>query len=63
VINLKSLQGERYGSSCRFLVLPEVLEDDDFLLVSSAMILVNISGTVKAIDLRISHVKDMGLLV
>jgi hypothetical protein len=28
--------------------------------VSSARILVNISGTVRVIDLKFSHVKDMG---
>jgi hypothetical protein len=43
-------------------MLPEVLEDDGFLEVSSARRLVNISGTVRAIDLNFSQVKDMGLL-
>jgi hypothetical protein len=43
-------------------MLLEVLEDDDFLEVSSARRLVNISGTVKATDLKFSQVKDMGLL-
>jgi hypothetical protein len=36
---------------CSFLILQEVLEDDDFLKVSSAIRLVNISGMVGAIDL------------
>jgi hypothetical protein len=43
-------------------MLQEVLEDDDFLEVSSARRLVNISGTVRATDLKFSQVKDMGLL-
>jgi hypothetical protein len=43
-------------------MLQEVLEDDDFLKVSSARRLVNISGTARAIDLKFSQVKDMGLL-
>jgi hypothetical protein len=43
-------------------MLQEVLEDDDFLKVSSARRLVNISGTVRATDLKFSLVKDMGLL-
>jgi hypothetical protein len=34
------------------LVVQEVLEDDDFLKVSSAWRLVNISGTEKVIDLK-----------
>jgi hypothetical protein len=42
-------------------MLQEVIEDDDLLQVSSAMRLVNISGTVIAIDLIFSHVKYMGL--
>jgi hypothetical protein len=40
----------------------EVLENDDFLEVSSARRLVNISGTVTLIDLNFSQVKYMGLL-
>jgi hypothetical protein len=44
-------------------MLPEVLEDDDFLQVSSARRLVNISGTVRVIDLKFLQVKDMGLHV
>jgi hypothetical protein len=43
-------------------MLQEVLEDDDFLEVSSARRLVNISGTVGATDLKFLQVKDMGLL-
>jgi hypothetical protein len=43
-------------------MLQEVLENDDFLQVSSAKRLVNISGTVRVIDLKFSQVKDMGLL-
>jgi hypothetical protein len=42
-------------------MLQEVLQDDDFLKVSSARRLVNISGTVKATDLTFLQVKDMGL--
>jgi hypothetical protein len=42
--------------------LQEVLENDDFLEVSSASRLVSISGTVRAIDLKFSQVKDMGVL-
>jgi hypothetical protein len=43
-------------------MLLKVLEDDDdFLHVSSARRLVNISGTVRAIDLQFEQVKDMGL--
>jgi hypothetical protein len=34
-------------------MLQEALEDDDFLQVSSAGRLVNISGTVRAIDMTI----------
>jgi hypothetical protein len=44
-------------------MLPEVLVDDDFLEVSSARRLVNISEMVKAIDLKFSQVKDMGFYV
>jgi hypothetical protein len=43
-------------------MLQEVLDNDDFLKVSSARRLVNISGTVRATDLTFSQVKDMGLL-
>jgi hypothetical protein len=43
-------------------MLQEVFEDDDFIKVSSARRLVHISGTVRAIDLTFSQVKDMGLL-
>jgi hypothetical protein len=43
-------------------MLQEVLENDDFLEVSFAWRLVNISGMVRAIDLKFSQVKDMGLL-
>jgi hypothetical protein len=43
-------------------MLQEVLEDNDFLEVSSARILVNISGMVRATDLKFSEVKDTGLL-
>jgi hypothetical protein len=43
-------------------MLQEVLENDDFLEVSSARRLVNISGMVRAIDLTFSLVKYMGLL-
>jgi hypothetical protein len=43
-------------------MLQEVLENDDFLEVSSARGLVNISGMVRAIDLKFSQVKDMGQL-
>jgi hypothetical protein len=39
-----------------FLMLQEVLEEDDFLQVSSAKRLVNISGMVKAIDLKFEQV-------
>jgi hypothetical protein len=48
---------------CIFLMLPEVLEDDDLLQVSSARRLVNISGMVRAIDLKFEQVKDMDLHV
>jgi hypothetical protein len=44
-------------------MLAEVLEDDNFLQVTSARGLVNISGTVRAIDLKCSQVKNMGLHV
>jgi hypothetical protein len=43
-------------------MLQEVLEEDDFLEVSSARSLVNISGTVRAADLKFPQVKDMVLL-
>jgi hypothetical protein len=43
-------------------MLQKVLENDDFLEVSSARRLVNVSGTVKAIDLKFSQGKDMGLM-
>jgi hypothetical protein len=43
-------------------MLQEVLEDDDFLEASSARRLVNISGTVRATDLKFLQVKDIGLL-
>jgi hypothetical protein len=43
-------------------MLQELLENDDFLKVSSARRLVNISGTVRATDLKFAQVKDMGLL-
>jgi hypothetical protein len=43
-------------------MLKEVLEDDNFLKVSFARILVNISGTVKATDLKFLQVKNMSLL-
>jgi hypothetical protein len=43
-------------------MLQKVLEDDDFLNVSSARRLMNISGTVRAADLKLSQVKDMALL-
>jgi hypothetical protein len=45
------------------LMLQEVLADNDFPRVSSARRLVNISGTVRAIDLKFSQVKYMGLHV
>jgi hypothetical protein len=41
-------------------MLQEILENDDFCQVSSARRLENISGTVKAIDLKFSQVKNMG---
>jgi hypothetical protein len=44
-------------------MLQEVLEYDDFLKVSSARRLVNISGMVSAIEWTFSLVKDMGLPV
>jgi hypothetical protein len=40
----------------------EVFENDDFLKVSTARRLVNISEMARAIDLKISQVKDIGLL-
>jgi hypothetical protein len=43
-------------------MLQEVLENDDFLEVSSARRLVNISGLVRAIDLKFLQVKNMVLL-
>jgi hypothetical protein len=43
-------------------MLQEVMENDDFLKVSSARRLVNISGRVRAIDLKFSQVKYIGLL-
>jgi hypothetical protein len=43
-------------------MLQEVLKDNYFLEVYSAIRLVNISGTVKSTDLKFSQVKDMGLL-
>jgi hypothetical protein len=43
-------------------MLPEVMEDDDFLQVSISL-LVNISETVRAIYLTFSQVKDMSLHV
>jgi hypothetical protein len=42
-------------------MLQEVLEDDDFLYASSAKRSVNISGMVRAIELKISQLKDMSL--
>jgi hypothetical protein len=42
-------------------MLPEDLGDDDFLQVSSERRLLNISGTVRAIDLKFKQVKDIGL--
>jgi hypothetical protein len=44
-------------------MLQEVFKDDDFLELSSARRLVNISETVRAMDLTFSQVKDMGLHV
>jgi hypothetical protein len=41
-------------------MLQDVFEDDDILQVSSARRLVNISGTVRVIDLKFSHGKDIG---
>jgi hypothetical protein len=46
---------------CSFLMLQEVMEDDYFLQVSSARRLVNIYRTVRAIDLKFSQVKAIGL--
>jgi hypothetical protein len=43
-------------------MLQEVFKDNDFLEMSSARKLVNISGTVRAIHLTFSQVEDMGLL-
>jgi hypothetical protein len=43
-------------------MLLEVLENDYFLEVSSARRLVNISGTVRVIELKCLQVKYMGLL-
>jgi hypothetical protein len=43
-------------------MLQEILEDDDLLEVSSARRLFNIIGTVRAIDLKFSQMKDIGLL-
>jgi hypothetical protein len=40
-----------------------LLEDDDFLQESSARRLVNILETVRAIDLKLLQVKDIGLHV
>jgi hypothetical protein len=48
-------------SICSFLMLPEVLVNDDYLTVSSARRLVNISGMVRAIVLKFFQVTDMGL--
>jgi hypothetical protein len=44
-------------------MLQKLMEDDDFLQVSSARRLLNISGTVRAIDMKFSQRKDMGLHV
>jgi hypothetical protein len=44
-------------------MLQEIFEDDDFLHLSSAMRLVNISGIVRAIYFKFSQVKEMGLPV
>jgi hypothetical protein len=43
-------------------MLQKVLENDDFLEVSSARRILNISETVLAIDLKCSQVEDMGPL-
>jgi hypothetical protein len=43
-------------------MLQEVLENDDFLKVSSARRLVNISGLVRTIDFKFSQVKNMDIL-
>jgi hypothetical protein len=40
----------------------EVLENNDFLKVSSARRLVNIKGTARAIEWKFSQVKNIGLL-
>jgi hypothetical protein len=44
-------------------MVQEVLEDDDLLQVSFAGRLVNISGTVREIDLKFLQVKNIGLHV
>jgi FtsZ-interacting cell division protein YlmF len=44
-------------------VLPKVLVDDNFLEVSSARRLMDISGTIRAINWKFSKVKNMGLYV
>jgi succinate dehydrogenase flavin-adding protein (antitoxin of CptAB toxin-antitoxin module) len=44
------------------MVLQKVLGNDDFLEMYSARRLVNISGTERAIDLKLLQVKDMDLL-
>jgi hypothetical protein len=44
-------------------MLKEVMEDDDFLSVSSAMRLVNISGRLRMIDLTFLKGKYIGLHV
>jgi hypothetical protein len=41
------------------LMIQEVLEEEDSLQVSSARRLVNISGMVRAIDLKCLQVRDM----
>jgi hypothetical protein len=43
-------------------MLQEVLEDNDFVQMISVGRLVNISGAVRAIDLKFFQVKDMGLM-
>jgi hypothetical protein len=48
---------------CSFLMLHEVFEDEDFLHMSSECRLVNISGTVKWINLKCLQEKDIGLPV
>jgi hypothetical protein len=42
-------------------MLQDAFEDDNFLKLTSSRRLVNISGTVNAIDLKFSQVKYMGL--